>query len=199
MEARGLGSAAHKFSIGYVRSALTGHERYTGALVIPYLRPARGPNGVATLRFRCIADRCVKDENGDYFAPTRKERHEGHGKYLTLPGDYPRLFNTAALISPSPYLVVTEGEPDTMVWESADVPAIAYQGTSSWRPHFNLGLLGFEVVYFIADGDEPGMKAAQKRAEEVPNSKIITLGEGQDSNSFAHTYGHKALLERIGL
>lgn len=199
VEARGLGDVADTFGLGYVSSALTGHEQRSGMLVVPYLRPAGGAHGTATIRFRCIADQCVRDENGNYLAPTRKEKHSGHGKYLTIPGDQPRLFNTRALITAGSYIVVTEGECDAMAWESVGVPAIAYQGTSSWRDHFVPPLRGFEVVYIIADGDKPGIEAAEKLAALLPNSKVIVLGEGHDSNSFLHEYGAVALRERIGL
>lgn len=199
IKARGLGDVADKFGLGYVGSALTGHEQRSGMLVIPYLRPAGGVQGTATIRFRCIADGCVRDEHGNYLAPTRKENHQGHGKYLTVPGDQPRMFNTRALISGGPFVVVTEGEFDAMAWAAVGVPAIAYQGTSAWRDHFTPALLGFETVYVIADGDKPGIEAAEKLAASLPNAKVIILGDGHDSNSFLHEYGADALRERIGL
>jgi hypothetical protein len=199
IKARGLESVADRFTLGWVGSALTGHEQRSGSLVIPYLRPAGGPHAVATIRFRCIADECVRDEAGDYLAPDRKENHRGHGKYLTLPGDMPRMFNTKALITGSRNIVITEGEFDAMAWESVGVPAIAYQGTSSWRDHFLPALMGFESVYIIADGDKPGLEAAEKLAASLLNAKVIVLGDGHDSNSFLHEYGALALRERIGL
>ncbi|MFJ8699441.1 toprim domain-containing protein [Streptomyces ardesiacus] len=199
MAARGLGDVAEKFGLGYVGSALTGHEQRSGMLVLPYLRPAGGPHGTATIRFRCIADECVRDEDGNYLAPTRKETHQGHGKYMTVPGDQPRLFNTRALITLGPFIVITEGEFDAMVWESVGVPAVAYQGTSSWRDHFIPPLRGFETVYIIADGDDPGKKAAESLAASLLNAKVIVLADGHDSNSYLHEYGAAALRERIGL
>jgi DNA primase len=200
MEARGLGSVAEKFRIGYVGSALTGHEHHAGMLVIPYLRPAGGTHAVATVRFRCINDECVRDESGEYLAPLHKENHHKHGKYRTLPGDCPRLYNTSALIGTSPYVVNTEGEFDVMAWAVAGVPATAYQGTSAWRPHFTPAYLGFQTVFQVADDDEPGIEAAEKRAAELAhNSKLIILGEGHDSNSFMHVHGPMAMRERIGI
>src|SRR5690606_39322749 len=62
---------------------------------------AGGPHMVATVRFRCIRDECVKDSDGQYFfLKGEKEQHQEHGKYQSLPGDRPRLYNTGALISP---------------------------------------------------------------------------------------------------
>ncbi|MET8702714.1 toprim domain-containing protein [Kitasatospora sp. NPDC004723] len=169
-------------------------------LVIPYARPAGGEHGVATLRFRCIADECVKDEAGEYLAPDRKENHQGHGKYQSLPGDHPRLYNTSALIVPSPYIALSEGEFDAQASELAGVPCIAAQGTSAWRAHFNPALAGYEVVFIVADNDEPGIVAADKRAAELPNGKVIILGDqGSDINSFIHSQGTEAYRKALGL
>lgn len=198
LNARGLGEVASRFGMGYVGSALTGHERSTGMLAIPYLRPA-GSEFVATVRFRCIADKCVKDEDGKYYAPTRKEQHDGHGKYQSLPGDHPRLYNTSALIEPSPYIALSEGEFDTQASEAAGVPCVGKQGTSAWRDYFFPALVGFEVVFIIADGDEPGIKAADKLAAEMPNGKVVILGDGYDINSFTHTQGIDAYRKKLGL
>jgi hypothetical protein len=203
IKARGLGDVADKLTLGYVGSALTGHEQRAGMLVLPYLRPAGGPHAVASIRFRCIRDECVKDEYGNYFAPSRKEDHSSHkkwyGKYWGLPGDIPRLYNTRALLTPEPYIVITEGEFDAAAWESVGVPAIAYQGTNAWRDHFLPPLLGFGTVYIIADGDQPGIDAAEALAALIPNAKVIVMPDGHDTNSFLHEYGADALRERIGL
>ncbi|MFD8088952.1 topoisomerase [Streptomyces malaysiensis] len=199
MSARGLAPVAAKFGVGYVGSARTGDERLAGMLVIPYFRPAGGEHAVATIRYRCIADECVKDEDGNYLAPTQKERHVGHGKYKSLPGDHPRLYNTAALIRPTPYIALSEGEFDSQASELAGVPCAGTQGTSAWRGHFDPAFIGFEAVFIIADDDEPGIQAADKRAAEMPNGKVIVLGGGHDINSFVHTQGVDEYRKRLGL
>lgn len=200
MTARGLGEVAPRLKIGYVGSAITGHERQTGWLAIPYLRPAGGEHGVATIRFRCIADECVRDEDGEFLAPLRKENHEGHGKYKSLPGDHPRLYNTAALIQPSPYIALSEGEFDSAASLVAEVPCVGTQGTSAWRGHFDPAFYGYEVVFIIADNDGPGIDAAEKRAAQMPNGKVIVLGEaGTDINSFIYVNGAEAYRKRLGL
>ncbi|MEU6389985.1 topoisomerase [Streptomyces sp. NPDC046939] len=197
--ARGLGAVASRFGMGYVDSALPGHERYTGYLAIPYLRPAGGEDGVATVRFRCVADQCVKAPDGSYlFQAGQKEQHTGHGKFMTLPGDPPRLYNTPALIEPSPLLVVVEGEFDTQSWALADIPAVGAPGTGTWRDYWTPALLGYEVVYLIAE-DEPGLVFMDQLAADIPNGKVIKMADHQDSNALLCNSGPEALKKRIGL
>lgn len=197
--ARGLGEVAGKFGLGYVHSAQPGHERYSGSLSIPYLRPAGGDDGVATVRFRCIRDACVKDSDGLYFFHKgEKERHQGHGKYMSLPGDPPRLYNTNALITPSPVLVVVEGEFDTHSWDLAGIPAVGAPGTGTWRDYWTPALLGYEVVYLIAE-DEPGLVFMDQLAADLPNGQVIKTPDNRDSNSLLITSGPQALLQRIGM
>ncbi|MBT2609868.1 topoisomerase [Streptomyces sp. ISL-87] len=198
--ARGLGAVAAKFGLGYVRSALPGHERYGGSLCIPYMRPAGGEHGVATCRFRCIADRCVRDSDGSYFFEKgEKEKHDHKGgKYMSLPGDPPRLFNTAALIQPSPILVVVEGEFDTMSWDLAGIPASGVPGTGTWRDYWTPALYGYETVFLIAE-DGPGLAFMDELAAELPNGKVIQMPDARDSNSVLIGSGTTALKGRIGL
>ncbi|WSY70562.1 topoisomerase [Streptomyces sp. NBC_00885] len=198
--ARGLGEAAGRFGLGYVRSAQPGHERYAGSLCIPYLRPAGGADGVATNRFRCIADECVKDSDGSYFFhKDMKERHDHKGgKYMSLPGDPPRLFNTGALIQTSPALVVVEGEFDTMSWELAGIPGVGAPGTGTWRDYWTPALLGYESVFLIAE-DGPGETFMDELAGQLPNGKVIRMTDDRDSNWVYHNFGPEALKERIGL
>ncbi|OKH96601.1 topoisomerase [Streptomyces uncialis] len=168
-------------------------------LSIPYFRPAGGDFAVATIRFRCIADRCVKDADGNYLAPNAKENHVGHGKYRSLPGDGPRLYNTAALIRSTPYIALSEGEFDTQASELAEVPCAGRQGTSAWKDHFEPPFAGYEVVFIIADDDEAGLASADRLAATMRNGKPIILGGGHDINSFVHTHGAEAYRKKLGL
>ncbi|MGW9170133.1 toprim domain-containing protein [Streptomyces decoyicus] len=199
LAARGLGPLVEQMRFGWAGSARTGHEKYQGYLVIPFLRPAGGQQAVATLRFRCIADACVKDEHGQYLAPTRKETHTGHGKYLSLPGDPPRLYNTKALVRSSPYIALTEGEFDSGASELAEVPAVGVPGVGSWREHFGGAFVGYETVFAIGDDDDAGREFAEKTAARMDNAIPIILGGGNDINSFIHTQGPEAFRERLGL
>ncbi|WP_354670728.1 topoisomerase [Streptomyces flavofungini] len=198
IKARGLDEVAAAFGLGYVGSALPGHERYRGYLAIPYLRPAGGADGVATVRYRCIADECVRGpDSGLLVLQDEKEHHQGHGKYMTAPGDPPRLYNTAALIQPTPYVVVVEGELDAMTWALAGVPAVGAPGTGTWQPYWTPPLRGYRTVYLIAE-DGPGLNFMDALAAELPNARIIQMPGDRDSNATFLKEGREALLERIG-
>jgi DNA primase len=198
--ARGLDEGADKYLPGYVGSAKTGHEKYRGHLVIPYLRPAGGPHKVATVRFRCIRDECVKDSHGDYFFLSgEKEQHDGHGKYQSLPGDHPRLYNTEALITPSPYVAITEGEFSSWAVDMEGIPSSAIQGVSAWKDHFDRAFAGYEKVFILGDGDEAGRKMTEKLAERLPNGVPIELPEGSDPDSLRHDHGDGFIRQLLGL
>lgn len=182
---RGLAAQAASLGLGYVGSARTGDERYQGRLAIPYKRPAGGDQAVATIRYRCIEDHDCK----------------GHGgkKYLSPPGDPPRLYNTDALVREGDYIALVEGEFDAMAATAAGVPTVGLPGTGSWREHFVGAFVGYETIYVIADGDEPGRKFAGDVAEKFEQSKVIDLGDGYDTNEFILSFGPEAFRERLGL
>lgn len=173
------------FLLGYVDDPLPGHEDYRGFLVIPYLRTgADGRLGVVSLRFRCGTTDCD---------------HSGHGKYLTLPGDRPRLYNTADLLTPSRFVLLTEGELDAIAAHRIGLPAVGVPGSTAWRPWFREPFLGYESVYFPADGDKAGRKFAAATAKHLPNAKIIYLPDGEDVNSLIASEGAEAFKERLGI
>ncbi|MFF5433441.1 topoisomerase [Streptomyces griseofuscus] len=199
VKARGLGDVAARFGLGFVDSAIPGHERFSGYLAIPYLRPAGGEESVATVRFRCVADECVKDAGGRYlFETQQKERHEGHGKYQTLPGDPPRIYNSPALIKPSPDLVIVEGEFDTMTWEACGIPAVGAPGTLTWRDYWTPAFLGYRNLFLISE-DSAGFRFMESLAAQMPSAKIIEMPGNLDSNTTYLLEGPQALRERIGL
>ncbi|MEV0445267.1 topoisomerase [Streptomyces spectabilis] len=196
MAQRGLGGLPKRF--GYVSEPAVGHERHRGYLAIPYWRPAGGIHSVATMRFRCIADSCVKAPDGAYLPP-HKERHAGHGKYMGLPGHSIRLYNTPDLLGELPYVAVTEGELDCAAMHGAGIPSVGVPGAAGWRDHFVPALCGFTVVFALGDGDDAGRRFATKVCEELPNAKPIDLGDGYDAARFIHDFGPDAVRERLGL
>ena len=142
----------------------------------------------------------MKDSDGAYFFQKgMKEQHEGHGKYQSLPGDHPRLFNTEALIVPSPYVAIAEGEFSGWAVELDGIPAVAVQGVSAWKDHFDRAFAGYEKVFILGDGDEAGRKMTEKLAERLPNGVPVELPEGEDPDSLRQKHGDGIIRQLLGL
>jgi DNA primase len=118
-------------------------------------------------------------------------------KYLTTPGDKPRLYNTHALTLSSPDMSITEGELDAVSAELAGVPAVGVPGAQMWKPYFRELFCGYRNVNIFADGDEAGLAFAQQVAKTLTNARIILLPDGEDVNSLVLKQGRQALLERL--
>ncbi|AGK85822.1 DNA primase [Mycobacterium phage Lakes] len=179
LESRGL--QVHQvlpFGLGFVGDPLPGHEMYRGCLAIPYMRWSPWRNwSVAAIRYRRLDD--------------------GKPKYMTMPGDKPRLYNTVALTRYSRDMAITEGEIDAITAELCGIPTVGVPGAQMWKPHFRELFLGYRNVNILADGDEPGMEFAKSVAKTLPNARIIPMPEGEDVNSLVTSQGKDALLERI--
>lgn len=179
LASRGLeGPELEKFRLGYVVDPLPGHEQYEGMLAIPYLRWSQ--------------------EHGWAVVSIRYRRLDGQKpKYMTQAGDRPRLYNTLALLKPSPVVAITEGEIDAITATLAGIPAVGLPGATSWQGYFKEPFLGYKEVYVLADGDQAGTEFANKIARELPNAKVIPCPPGEDVNSLVVAYGPAALKERI--
>lgn len=199
LTARGLGQGAEKFLPGFVGDSVTGHEKYRHHLAIPYLRPA-GTKFISTVRFRCIRDECVKDFDGEYhFLKGQKEEHGTHSKYMSLPSDSPRLYNTAALITPSPYVAISEGEFSSWAVELDGIPCAATQGVSAWKDYFDRALAGYEKVFLLGDGDKAGREMNEKLAARLPNGVPIEFPDGSDPDSLRREQGDGVIRRLLGL
>lgn len=183
LDARGLDARTAKlYGLGYVAEPLPGHERFRGHLAIPYLRPPKGGGPVVSIRFRCI----------------EAHSHKGHGKYQTMTGDRPRLYNTEVLTWPRNEIAVTEGELDAIAATSAGVPAVGVPGAQAWRPHFAETLRGYDAVFVLADGDEPGLKFAETVAKSLGSvARVIEMPPGDDVNELVYRDGPDALTGRV--
>lgn len=187
LASRGLGGPSiteevNRFRLGYVADALPGHEMFRGFLSIPYLRCSLDNDwSVVSIRFRCL-------QNHD---------HTGHGKYMTVAGDRPRLFNTLSLLKPSASIAIAEGEIDAVTATLCGIPTVGVPGVQAWRPHFQEPFLGYREVFVFADGDEPGMNFANGVAKSLPNAKVIPFPPGSDVNDLVLTKGKQALLDRL--
>ena len=177
LESRGI-PLTTPFGLGFVTDPLPGHEMYKGCLAIPYMRWSQWRNwSVAAIRFRKL----------DGTNP----------KYLTMPGDKARLYNTHALTKYSKDMSITEGEIDAVSAELAGVPAVGVPGAQMWKPYFRELFMGYRNVNILADGDEAGMDFAKQVAKTLPNARIIPMPDGEDVNSLVMSKGKEALLGRL--
>ncbi|QKY78851.1 DNA primase [Mycobacterium phage KingCyrus] len=179
LESRGLlEHHVRPFGLGYVGDPLPGHEYYRGCLAIPYMRWSPWRNwSVAAIRYRKL----------DGSTP----------KYLSMPGEKDRLYNTVALTRYSKDMAICEGELDTITAELCGIPTVGLSGAQKWKPHFRELFLGYRNVNILADGDDAGMEFAKSVAKTLPNARIIPMPDGEDVNSLVTKQGKDALLERI--
>jgi DNA primase len=176
-----------EFRLGFVDDPLPGHELVRGTMSIPYLRwNQTSGTFVVDIRFRCIVEGC--DHTGHY-----------SGKYASLPGAKPRMFNARALLLDTDDIAICEGEFDAITADVCGVPAVGVPGVKLWQPHWKLPFLGYNRVLVLADNDDngQGMEFAEKVATELPNAVILPSPRGEDVNSSVMKYGKKSLLERV--
>ncbi|MEU7863439.1 toprim domain-containing protein [Nonomuraea sp. NPDC049141] len=174
VEERGLtDETIERFSLGYVDDPLPGHETYRGCISIPYLTPDAS---VVSVRFRRL------DNDGP--------------KYLTTPGDMPRLYNTSALVIPFAKICVTEGEIDAATAEQDGLPAVGVPGANSWQKVWNLLFRQYDVVYVLVDDDKAGAEFGATIARGLETARIITM-DGGDVNSYRREHGSGSIKEKI--
>lgn len=183
LESRGLPlDKIERFRLGYVSEPEVGHEQYRGRLSIPYLRRnVSGVWSVVSMKFRHL-EGCSQPGK----------------KYLGLPGDPDKLFNTIDAIDHEDYIAITEGELDAVAASAFGIPAVGVSGATKWRPHWTEIFLGYESVFALTDGDEPGLEFGVALAQKLGNVKIIPMDPGEDVNSMIQLYGVDKVLERMG-
>lgn len=160
------------------------HEPFTGRMAIPYLTHA----GVVDIKFRCIEQHDCKQAKCT--------------KYLYVTGGGNRLYNARAVLAADDQVVITEGELDAMaVSGMCGIPAVGYPGVDSWghrlNSHWPRVFHGLSAIV-VADGDEPGLKAAKAVAKTIENARVVPMPDGHDSNSFIAEHGPDDFGERIG-
>lgn len=168
LASRGIpAEVAATYLLGAVANPREGDEDMAGRLAIPYLTPA----GVVDIRFRAMTDGQTP-------------------KYLGRLNSVTRMFNTRALLTDSPVVVVCEGEIDALVMDGiVGVPAVGVPGVSNWKPHFRLLLEDFDRVLVFCDGDQPGRDFGKRVTGELDNARMVLMPEGMDVNESYLEYG----------
>jgi DNA primase len=187
LDARGIDvSTAGSFRLGVVEDPAPEHVRFRGMLSIPYLDRE---NKALTLRFRCI-------QNHDH-------RDHYHGKYNSVKGDVPRMFNVRAIHRAADVIHVCEGEMDAIVLEMLGLDAVAIAGASMWQPYQRRMLAGFNRVWMWADRDgdpdseqNAGERLLTKITTSVRTAKPVRLPAGDVGETLLQ-YGPEYLLSLI--
>ena len=181
LEARGIApETADGARLGVTVNPAPGHERYRGFLSIPYLSREGAP---LSIRFRCL-------QNHDC-------RANGHGKYLTVPGDVPRMYNIGALFDAGNEIHVTEGEFDALILNQIGLPAVGIPGANSWKPHHRIMLLGFSRVWVWGDPDPAGAEFVNTVTASLRQARGVRLRGGDVTDTYL-AGGAEALLELVG-
>lgn len=185
LEERGLGEEVSvTYRLGYVKDPEPTHAAYEGMLCIPYYTPV---GGVKALKFRRIND-----------APGPR--------YLAPTGQRSRLYNVLDLMQVSSFIVLCEGELDTVTVSGVcSVPSVGIAGVSHWKRHMARALDGYDEVIILTDNDEkddgsnPGQDLAKRIMQDIPDARNVLLPPGVDANRYVVTHGPDALVELLGL
>ena len=185
LEDRGIDeTTAVTFRLGWVSNPDPVHATYDGMLCIPYMTSAGGCKAV---KFRRI--------------------NEAPGpRYLAPQGQRSRLYNVMDLLHPSRYVIICEGELDTVTVSGVcNLVAVGVAGVTHWKQHMARALDGYEEVIILTDNDEkedganPGQDLAKRIMGDLPDARNVLLPPGIDANKFVVTHGRDALVELLGL
>lgn len=169
--------------LGVVRDPIKGDERFLGRLAIPYI----GPKGnVYGINYRCMADHDCKEV--------------ACHKYDKPSGIPSRMFNTQALLAPTDYIFVTEGEIDAISITACGWPAVGMPGANVWKPAHARMVAGFSKVVLLQDPDDAGSKFASSFLRSLPQSARVIIckyREATDVNSVYAMYGKAGLIELL--
>ena len=177
LDARGISEVvAAKYQIGTITEPINGHEIYQGWISIPYITAGGSCVG---FKFRRL--------------------DEGKPKYGSPTGQKAHLYNVSDITIMKPYIVVCEGELDTVIVSGVlGIPAVGVPGVAAWKSHFPKLFGGYETVYVVGDNDvkedgsNPGAEFSKRVANEVMNSTIVTLPPNMDINDYYLAHGASA-------
>lgn len=168
---------ARTFRLGFVKVPEIGHEPYIGKLSIPYLTPA----GTIDIRFRALSQETAGP------------------KYMSRPGATTHIFNINALNQDSEFLVICEGELDTVVATQAGFNAVGLPGANNWKPFYSRVLADWQKIVLLCDGDNAGREMAKHLSRELDNVFPVFMPEGQDVNDVYLAEGAEGLRKRAGV
>jgi DNA primase len=169
LDERGISEkVAARYQLGTVVEPANGHEMHEGWISIPYI----------TATGSCVGFKFRRTD-------------EAKPKYGSPTGQKAHLYNVSDITIMSPYIVVCEGELDTVITSGVlGIPAVGVPGVQAWKPHFSKLFSGYETVFIVGDNDikedgsNPGAEFSKRVANEILNSTIVTLPPGMDINDY---------------
>lgn len=184
LESRGVPLSAGLIArLGWTGSPEPGHEQYSGMLAIPYWTAS----GVEAMKFRVIDGRSGP-------------------RYLWPAGQKSRLYNTESVLSGKNYVLVCEGELDTVVAHYVcGLNSVGIAGVQHWKPHHPRVLKGFSNVLIVTDNDDkedgsnPGQELASRISRDIPWARNISLPRGFDITDLVVNSGKHALASLVGI
>ncbi len=144
--------------LGVVSDPFPGHGRFRDFLSIPYLDKDGCP---LTIRFRCLQDHNCRDH--------------GHGKYMTIPGDIPRMYGIASIFEADDEIHTTEGELDRIILRQLGFHVVGLPGANMWKNRHRRMLAGFSRVYHWGDPDDAGADLTAKITRALRSAKPVRL------------------------
>lgn len=178
--ARGIDRAvASTFRLGVVTDPLPGHERFKGMISIPYFL---GTGDVTQMRFRCILP----------------HEHDGHGKYNSVKGARPALYNIGVLdhMGPNEDLHLCEGEADAWILTKCGFKAIGIPGAHLWQAHFRNVLDNPSRIWMWGDPDDAGRDLTQKIVSQLNTAIPVPLEHGDVGETYL-AGGKDALVQAL--
>lgn len=147
--------------LGEVVTPASEHERFQGAISIPYWNPSRT---VRSLRFRNLRD--------------------GTHKYDSVAGESVHIFNVANTGLPKVW--ICEGEFDALVLSQLGFSAVGIPGAGGFKPEWKYLFSHCTQVSIAFDGDDAGLKGARRISsllgDVCDNIRILALPPGIDCN-----------------
>ncbi len=153
-----------------------GHEPYLGKLAIPYLTPS----GVIDIRFRSL-------------------NNDSGPKYLSRPGASTHIYNVQALNDDTDFLVICEGELDTIIATQVGFSAVGLPGANNWKPFYSRVLADWEKIMLFCDGDNAGKEMAKTITRELDNVFPVFMPDNCDVNDVFLAEGAEGLRKRVGV
>ncbi|MDQ7022441.1 MAG: toprim domain-containing protein [Candidatus Gracilibacteria bacterium] len=144
----------------------------------------------------------IQNARGDYVAFTGRIMGKGEPKYLNSPATsiYDKsailygLFNARTSITKNDFVIVTEGQMDTVSLHQADFTnAVAISGTALTDKHIKTLKRLTHKIYLCFDGDKAGEKATKLSIENLKNKdleiRIIIMPENGDPDDYIKSGG----------